>query len=110
MERESDVQLVQKILSGDEAAFGVLVEKHQKSVHALAWRKVGDFHDAEEITQDTFLPPAWVKDIQLVVMYCSLNHNYIFGNSTDADLKFDFNFDGVAEYFGSGDRCKPALN
>ena len=55
MEKESDVQLVQKILSGDEAAFGVLVEKHQKSVHALAWRKVGDFHDAEEITQNTFL-------------------------------------------------------
>ena len=55
MERESDVQLIQKILSGDEAAFGVLVEKYQKSVHALAWRKIGDFHDAEEITQDTFL-------------------------------------------------------
>ena len=55
MEKESDVQLIQRILSGDEAAFGILVEKHQKSVHALAWRKVGDFHDAEEITQDTFL-------------------------------------------------------
>ncbi len=55
MEKESDVQLIQRILSGDEAAFDVLVEKHQKSVHALAWRKVGDFHDAEEITQDTFL-------------------------------------------------------
>ena len=55
MEKEIDVQLIQRILSGDEAAFGVLVEKHQKSVHALAWRKIGDFHDAEEITQDTFL-------------------------------------------------------
>ena len=55
MEKESDVQLIQRILSGDEAAFGVLVEKHQRSVHALAWRKIGDFHDAEEITQDTFL-------------------------------------------------------
>ena len=55
MKKESDVQLIQRILSGDEAAFGILVEKHQKSVHALAWRKVGDFHDAEEITQDTFL-------------------------------------------------------
>ena len=55
MEKESDVQLIQKILSGDEAAFGILVEKYQKSVHALAWRKIGDFHDAEEITQDTFL-------------------------------------------------------
>ncbi len=55
MEKENDVQLIQRILSGDEAAFGILVEKHQKGVHALAWRKIGDFHDAEEITQDTFL-------------------------------------------------------
>ncbi len=55
MEKDSDVQLIQRILSGDEAAFDVLVHRHQKSVHALAWRKIGDFHDAEEITQDTFL-------------------------------------------------------
>ena len=55
MERENDVQLIHDILSGDHAAFSVLVEKHKKSVHALVWRKVGDFHDAEEITQDTFL-------------------------------------------------------
>ena len=55
METENDIQLIQRILSGDEAAFGILVDKYQKSVHALAWRKVGDFHDAEEITQDTFL-------------------------------------------------------
>ena len=55
MEREDDVQLIRKILSGDDAAFGILVEKYQKSVHALAWRKVEDFHYAEEIMQDTFL-------------------------------------------------------
>ena len=55
MEREDDVQLIRKILSGDDAAFGVLVEKYQKSVHALAWRKIQDFHYAEEIMQDTFL-------------------------------------------------------
>ena len=55
MEKESDVQLIQRILSGDEVAFNVLVQRYQKSVHALAWRKLGDFHDAEEITQDTFL-------------------------------------------------------
>ena len=55
MERENDAQLIRKILSGDEAAFGILVEKYQKSVHALAWRKIQDFHYAEEIMQDTFL-------------------------------------------------------
>ena len=52
---KNDVQLIQRILSGDEEAFTALVRKHQKGVHALAWRKLGDFHIAEEITQDTFL-------------------------------------------------------
>ena len=51
----NDVQLIRRILSGDDEAFTTLVEKHQKGVHALAWRKIGDFHIAEEITQDTFL-------------------------------------------------------
>ena len=55
MQREDDVQLIHAVLSGDNAAFDTLVEKYQKSVHALAWRKIGDFHYAEEITQDTFL-------------------------------------------------------
>ena len=54
MEKD-DVELIQSVLSGDEAAFSALVRKYQKGVHALAWRKVGDFHIAEEITQDTFL-------------------------------------------------------
>ena len=52
---ENDVQLIHRILSGDEQAFSTLVRKYQKSVHALAWRKIGDFHIAEEIAQDAFL-------------------------------------------------------
>ena len=52
---KDDIQLIHNVLSGDDEAFGTLVQKYQKSVHALAWRKIGDFHYAEEITQDTFL-------------------------------------------------------
>ena len=52
---EDDVQLIDKVLAGDDEAFTTLVRKHQKSIHALAWRKIGDFHSAEEITQDVFL-------------------------------------------------------
>ena len=55
MEKEDDGQLIRKILSGDDAAFGILVEKYQKSVHTLVWRKIGDYHYAEDITQDAFL-------------------------------------------------------
>ena len=54
MERD-DVQLIRSTLSGNDEAFSTLVKKYQKNVHALAWRKIGDFHHAEEIAQDTFL-------------------------------------------------------
>ena len=53
--KNDDAQLIQRVLEGDDDAFSVLVRKYQKQVHALAWRKIGDFHIAEEITQDTFL-------------------------------------------------------
>ena len=53
--KNSDVDLIHSILAGDDSAFACLVEKYRKQVHALAWRKIGDFHIAEEITQDTFL-------------------------------------------------------
>ncbi len=55
MEKESDVQLIRKILSGDDAAFGILVERYRKSVHTLVWRKIGDYHYAEDIMQEVFL-------------------------------------------------------
>ena len=53
--KNEDAQLVNQFLTGDENAFTTLVKKYQKSVHALVWRKVGDFHTAEELAQDTFL-------------------------------------------------------
>lgn len=54
MEKD-DAQLIREVLSGDDAAFSTLIRKYRKIVHAFVWRKIGDFHYAEEITQDTFL-------------------------------------------------------
>ena len=53
--KNNDVELIHNILAGDDTAFVCLVNKYRKQVHALAWRKIGDFHIAEEIAQDTFL-------------------------------------------------------
>ena len=53
--RSDDVALIQRILAGDENAFATLIEKYQQQVHALAFRKVGNFQTAEDITQETFL-------------------------------------------------------
>ena len=53
--KNEDVDLIQRILSGDEGAFTELMEKHRKWIHSFAWREIGDFHAAQEITQDTFI-------------------------------------------------------
>ena len=52
---QNDAELIQRSLQDDQDAFSSLVKKYQKGVHALAWRKIGDFHIAQEITQDAFL-------------------------------------------------------
>ncbi len=53
--QQSDAELIQRVLQGDQDAFSPLVTKYQKRVHALVWRKIGDFHIAQEVTQDAFL-------------------------------------------------------
>ena len=53
--KKDDVELIQRILSNDEAAFAELVDRYRKQVHALAWRKTDDFHIAQDITQEVFI-------------------------------------------------------
>ena len=53
--KQNDAQLIQRVLQGEQEAFSPLVRKYQQGVHALVWRKIGDFHIAQEITQDAFL-------------------------------------------------------
>ena len=51
----NDFALIQRVLDGDDNAFTVLVNRYQKAIHTFVWRKIGDFHTAEELTQDIFL-------------------------------------------------------
>ena len=53
--KNDDIDLIHRILSGDESAFTILMQRHRRWIHSLAWREVGDFHAAQEITQDTFI-------------------------------------------------------
>ena len=52
---DNDAELIERALEGDQHAFAALVEKYQEQIHALAWQKIGDFHIAQEITQDVFV-------------------------------------------------------
>jgi len=48
-------ELIQRIKAGDEKAFGQLVDKYRNQVAALAYRMVGDYDEAADITQNVFL-------------------------------------------------------
>ena len=50
-----DVELLRRARGGDFEAFSLLVEQFQRRVFAVARRIVRDQHDAEDVTQQTFL-------------------------------------------------------
>ncbi len=47
--------LLQAARSGDRAAFGRLVERHQQEIYRLCYRYVNDHDDAADVTQEVFL-------------------------------------------------------
>ena len=51
---ESDTVLVARARQGDEAAFERLVRRHQRYVFNVAYRVLGDYAEAEDITQEVF--------------------------------------------------------
>ena len=55
MTDETDAELVRRHLEGDRAAFGVLVERHQRRVYNLTFRMLGRPEDAADATQDAFI-------------------------------------------------------
>lgn len=48
-------ELLARAMSGDAAAFGTLVRRHQRAVYGLALRMLTDRHQAEDLAQEVFL-------------------------------------------------------
>ncbi|MCP4256596.1 MAG: sigma-70 family RNA polymerase sigma factor [Planctomycetes bacterium] len=51
----NDVELMTRLAKGDMSALGDIVRKHQDKVLSLSYRVLGDWHRAEDVTQETFL-------------------------------------------------------
>lgn len=50
-----EAELVARIASRDEAAFREAISRHASLLHRIAYRMVGDSHEAEDITQEAML-------------------------------------------------------
>jgi len=54
-EDTEDRQIIHQCLNGDTAMFGFLVDKYKEAVYHLAYSKLGNFHDAQDIAQEAFI-------------------------------------------------------
>jgi RNA polymerase sigma-70 factor (ECF subfamily) len=52
---KEDVQVVERVLSGDKEAFSSLVKRYHARVSALAYSQVNNLADAEDIAQEAFV-------------------------------------------------------
>ncbi|MEM8725603.1 MAG: sigma-70 family RNA polymerase sigma factor [Pseudomonadota bacterium] len=50
-----EAELVRRIAAQDEAAFRSVIETHAPLMHRIAYRMMGDAHEAEDITQEAML-------------------------------------------------------
>lgn len=52
---QADRATIQSVLAGDKEAYGVLVERHSRTLFRLAYRMTGNAADADDVVQETFL-------------------------------------------------------
>jgi len=92
-----DGYIISKCLDGDSAAFGFLVDKYRSAVYALAYSKLHDFHDAEDVAQEAFIKA--YKDLRrlrrwdsfhawLYAITANLCKNWVRAQSRRLDSKF----------------------
>jgi RNA polymerase sigma factor (sigma-70 family) len=89
--------IIQKCLNGEPEAFGLLVDKYKASIYAFVYAKLHNFHDAEDVTQETFIK-AYQKlrdlrkwDSFLAWLYCIASdkcRKFIRSQSSRPDSEF----------------------
>ena len=54
-DQDEDMEFVRACQKGDPDAFETLVERHQKKMLNIAFRMMGDYHEACDVTQEAFI-------------------------------------------------------
>jgi RNA polymerase sigma-70 factor (ECF subfamily) len=53
--RQPDVEVVQRVLAGETAAFELLVRQYQQEIYRLAYRMTRNAEDAKDLAQEAFV-------------------------------------------------------
>lgn len=62
VEPRNDAALVRQCLQGDNTAFDKLVKRYQRQIYAFCYHMLGNYDDAVEAVQDTFVKAYYALD------------------------------------------------
>ncbi|NNC73786.1 MAG: RNA polymerase sigma factor [Sphingomonadaceae bacterium] len=51
---DADTALMARVRDGDAVAFRAIVDRHHQMIYRVAWRMLGDGHEAEDVVQESF--------------------------------------------------------
>ena len=109
---QSDAQLVQETLAGNNPAFAALVSRYERSVLAVATRQVQSTHAADDVAQEAFVkayqqlpnlrnPKAFAPWLMKITRRCALD-----SLRQQQDVKYADNLDQMAVHERNG-RLEP---
>ncbi len=82
---EDEKKLVQRIIQKDEKALLLVYKNYKKSILYFVYRKLNDYHQAEEITQDVFLD--FIDALRDFHYQCSLK-TFLFSIAKNKTIDF----------------------
>ena len=99
--KQDDGQIVQAIRDGDSTAFTALVEKYKRAVYSVILPKVQNFHQAQDLTSETFVT-AYLSIESLdapekvSAWLCAIARN-LANKWLDREKRDDLSFEGLLE-------------
>ncbi|PKN52251.1 MAG: RNA polymerase [Deltaproteobacteria bacterium HGW-Deltaproteobacteria-13] len=106
MDQKTEAEIVARVLKGEKQAYALLVDEYKAPIYNLAYRIIGNFDDAEDMAQETFLRAfqqlsrydmkrryfTWLYTISLNLIR---NHLKKTGRGRKDDRHANIPFDGV---------------
>ncbi|MGB2402359.1 MAG: RNA polymerase sigma factor [Akkermansiaceae bacterium] len=94
-DNEHDIALMLKVGSGDELAFGELIERHQSSIIGTVAKMLGNPSDAEDIAQQVFIrlwrsAPRYKPKAKFTTFLFTITRNLVFNESRRKSRKKEF--------------------
>jgi RNA polymerase sigma-70 factor (ECF subfamily) len=118
-----DENLIRRIKSGDTEALDALIQKHYDDIYTYCYRRLGNQHDAQDVTQDVFLHFCRNFDTYTQIGKCknylyAIAHNLCINTTQkkipipleDAERESSFGNNIPAERFEAADSVQVALN